>query len=231
MGFGLEKCCCLIPLRLGTFFIAIWFFAIYFLYSATGFLGVNAIVFYSGQAARPWYYINLLFSVFICLCGFCGLIGSCFSSRKFSKVFSVIVWINVDLSFLIYLISFILIISNYNRLVNSCQVVGFVGIGNPQQEITPVQLNNEYNYYSPVKQYPGLFTEHAADEKACKSMIKNLIILFGSLVFIIQLIQVYFAYVVSAYAKRLTNGARHHRLHDQQIKEFEESRYNMSTVY
>lgn len=26
MGLGLEKCCCFIPLRLGTLFIAIWFF-------------------------------------------------------------------------------------------------------------------------------------------------------------------------------------------------------------
>lgn len=33
------------------------------------------------------------------------------------------------------------------------------------------------------------------------------------------------------YASRLRNGARHHRLHDQQIKDFEESRYHMSTVY
>ncbi|KAI9481301.1 MAG: hypothetical protein EXX96DRAFT_480068 [Benjaminiella poitrasii] len=231
MGFGLEKCCCLIPLRLGTFFIAIWFFAIYLIYSATGFLGVNAIVFYSGQAATPWYYISMLFSVFICLGGFCGIIVSCFASRKFAKVFSVIVWINVDLSILVYLISLILIAVNKNHLASSCQVVGFVGIGNPQQDIAPVQLHNEHSYYSPVRYYPGLRTEHAADQETCARIMRDFIILFGCLAFVIQLIQIYFAYVVSAYAKRLSNGARHHRLHDQQIKEFEETRYHMSTVY
>ncbi|CAO3631423.1 unnamed protein product [Mucor fragilis] len=230
MGLGLEKCCCLIPLRLGTFFIAIWFFAIYLFYTATGFVGVNSIVFYSGQAARPWYYINLLFAVFICLGGFCGIIGSFFASRRFSKAFSVIVWVNCILSIIVYVASLVLIALNKQHVIDSCSVIGFVGVGNAQQDITPTQFNSNNAYYSPVK-YPGLLTEHAASKDACSSMINTFTIVFGVVVFVVQLIQIYFAYVVGAYAKRLSNGARHHRLHAQQIKDFEESQYHMSTVY
>jgi hypothetical protein len=60
-------------------------------YSATGFVGVNAIVFYSGQASKPWYYIELLFSVFICLGGFCGIAGSCFVSDTHTIVFLLLI--------------------------------------------------------------------------------------------------------------------------------------------
>ncbi|KAI8390299.1 hypothetical protein BD560DRAFT_380568 [Blakeslea trispora] len=229
MGLGLEKCCCFIPLRLGTFIIAIWFCALYLLYTATGFLGINAIVVYSGQAARPWYYIDLLFSVFICVGGLCGIIGSTFASRRFSKAFSFIAWVNVALSILIYVISLVLVGIHRNQIVDSCRVVGFVNVNNARREPNFSTPSSQV-HYSPVH-YPGLLTEHAATESQCQSMTKTFIIAFGVVIFVVQLIQIYFAYVVGAYAKRLANGARHHRLHAQQIKDFEESRYHMSTVY
>ncbi|KAI8076442.1 uncharacterized protein B0P05DRAFT_545878 [Gilbertella persicaria] len=229
MGLALEKCCCFIPLRLGTFFIAIWFCAVYLLYTASGFLAFNPIVVYSGQVARPWYYINLLFSVFICIGGLCGIIGSTFASRRFSKAFSIIAWINVALSILIYVISLALICVHRQDVIDSCRVVGFVSINNSRHEMT-VSKPSDQTYYSPVH-YTGLLTEHAATEAQCSAMTKTFIIAFGVVVFIVQLIQIYFASVVGAYAARLRSGARHHRLHDQQIKDFEESRFHMSTVY
>ncbi|KAI8048040.1 uncharacterized protein B0P05DRAFT_564819 [Gilbertella persicaria] len=229
MGVGLEKCCCFIPLRLGTFFVAIWFCAVYLLYTATGFLAVNPLVVYSGQVARPWYYINLLFAVFICVGGLCGVIGSTFGSRRFSKAFSVIAWVNVILSILIYSISLALMGVYRHSVIDSCRVVGFVSINNSRHEMTVSKPSNQA-YYSPVH-YTGLLTEHAATESECSAMTNTFLIAFGTVAFVVQLIQIYFAYVVGAYAKRLANGARHHRLHAQQIKDFEESRYHMSTVY
>ncbi|KAI8875272.1 hypothetical protein K501DRAFT_329370 [Backusella circina FSU 941] len=229
MGLGLEKCCCLIPLRLGTFIIAIWFFGLYLFYTATGFIGVNSIVFYSGQKSIAWYYISLLFAIFICIGGLAGIIGSLFASRRFAKAFSIIVWINCFLSALVYIISLVFMSAYSQHTIDSCRVVGFVGIGNPQHDITPVQLTSS-SYYSPVK-YPGILTEHATSEDSCAEMTKTFTIAFGVVILVVQFLQVYFAYVVGAYAKRLSNGARHHRLHAQQIKDFEESRYHMSTVY
>ncbi|KAI9281559.1 hypothetical protein BY458DRAFT_469094 [Sporodiniella umbellata] len=229
MGIGLEKCCCFIPLRLGTFFVAIWFFVVYLFYTTTGFLGVNSVVYYSSQSAKAWYYINLLFSVFICLGGLSGIAGSLFASRRFSKAFSLISWINCFLSFVLYIVSLVLIASRKQSLIDSCRVMGFIGIGNAQTIISPVHVGSS-DYYSPVR-YPGLLTANAGTEAQCDAELKTFTITFGALIFVVQIVQVYFAYVVSAYAKRLKNGARHHRLHAQQIKDFEESRYHMSTVY
>ncbi|KAI9256928.1 hypothetical protein BY458DRAFT_441552 [Sporodiniella umbellata] len=230
MGLGLEKCCCFIPLRLGTFFIAIWFFVTYLFYSATGFLGVNAVLFYSSQTAKPWYYVSLLLAVFVCIAGLSGIAGSLFSSRRFAKFFSVLVWFNCLLSFVIYAVSLIIIAVQRQHAVDSCQVIGFVSIGNSQQQLfAPFHLSKS-PYHSPVK-FKGLLSENASSEAECQSKYKMFLILFAVLIFVIQIVQVYFGYVAAAYAKRLKNGARHHRLHAQQIKDFEESRYHMSTVY
>ncbi|KAI8978636.1 hypothetical protein BDB01DRAFT_799514 [Pilobolus umbonatus] len=229
MGLGLDKCCCFIPLRLGTCLIAIYFFAVYLFYSTTGFIGVNAAVFYSGQSAKAWYYINQLFTVFICVGGLVGIFGSCFSSRRFAQAFSIITWVGCVMSIVVYIITLVLVIVYHGSIVDSCRAIGFVGIKNIHRDITPVHLNNQ-QYYTPVK-YPGIYTENAGSESDCRSVLKSFVILYGLVTLFLQFIQIYFAYVVSAYAKRLKNGARHHRLHAQQIKDFEEARYHMSTVY
>ncbi|KAG1410448.1 hypothetical protein G6F58_009131 [Rhizopus delemar] len=173
--------------------------------------------------------MNLLFSVFICVGGLSGIIGSLFASRRFSKAFSIIVWISCVLSFILYIVSLVLITTKRDSTINSCRVMGFIGIGNPQTIIEPTHISHS-SYYTPVK-YPGLLTANAGTESECSAQLNLFSILFGVLIFIIGVIQIYFAYVVGIYAKRLKNGARHHRLHAQQIKDFEESRYHMSTVY
>lgn len=48
--------------------------------SANDLVSIAAIV-YSGQAASAWYYINLLFTVLVCVGGVIGMFGSCFVSR------------------------------------------------------------------------------------------------------------------------------------------------------
>ncbi|KAI8331938.1 hypothetical protein BC941DRAFT_517319 [Chlamydoabsidia padenii] len=229
MSAGIEKCCCFIPLRLGTFLIALWFTLIYLIDVTTGFLGINAAIIYSGQAASAWYYIDLLFTVLICTGGIVGMFGSCISSRKFAKTFSVVVWINCALSMLKYVICLALMISHQYDMTRACLRSGFIGVSNSQTSINPVVIPDS-PYYSPVR-YPGTLNANATSQEDCQATIKTFLITFGVVVFIIQMIQFYFATVVSTYASRLRNGARHHRLHDQQIKDFEESRFHMSTVY
>jgi hypothetical protein len=72
--------------------------------------------------------------------------------------------------------------------IDSCRVVGFAGIGNPQRDITPVQLTSS-SYYSPVK-YPGILTEHSASEARCQEMTKTFTIAFGVVIFVVQFLQV-----------------------------------------
>ncbi|KAI9305835.1 hypothetical protein BJ944DRAFT_264554 [Cunninghamella echinulata] len=229
MTVAIEKCCCFIPLRFGTFLIALWFTIIYLLDATTGFLGINAAIVYSGQATSAWYYIDLLFTVVVCLGGVIGLFGSCFNSRKFAKIFSVVVWVNCTLSMLKYVICLALMISHKYDMTRSCLRSGFVGFSNPQNSIQPVIIP-ENSFYSPVV-YPGTLNAYALSKEECEKAVNTFLIVFGVVICIVQILQFYFATVVSAYASRLRNGARHHRLHDQQIKDFEESRYHMSTVY
>ncbi|KAG0171328.1 hypothetical protein DFQ28_003862 [Apophysomyces sp. BC1034] len=193
------------------------------------FFFVIAVVVYSGQSAKAWYYIDLLFTVLVCLGGLFGILGSCFASRKFAKVFSVVVWVNCILSIVKYLVSLVLMVLFREGMVHSCQRSGFAGFSNAQATMSPAVISDS-PYYAPVK-YPNTLNSNAMTMEDCEASVKTFLISYGVIIFLVEMLQIYFASVVSAYASRLRNGARHHRLHDQQIKDFEESRYHMSTVY
>lgn len=75
------------------------------------------------------------------------------------------------------------------NVVESCMVYGFVGIGNPQQNISPVHLSGT-SYYTPVVQYPGLMSQHALSENDCSHLIKTFAIIFGVIVFVVEVVQV-----------------------------------------
>lgn len=88
-----------------------------------------------------------------------------------------------------YVVSLVLMATNFQRITESCMVIGFVGLGNSQRHTGPIQINPSSTYYSPVS-YPGIFTEHAASEQECASVIKIYTIIFGVVVFVVQFIQV-----------------------------------------
>ncbi|OBZ84537.1 hypothetical protein A0J61_07417 [Choanephora cucurbitarum] len=229
MGLTVEKCCCFIPLRLGTLIIALWFFVAYLLDTITGFLGINSIVVYSGQTAKAWYYINFLFTVLVLVGGLFGIFGSLFAQRRSARLFSVVVWICCGLSILKYVISLGLMAAYRHTMIQTCIRSGMVGISNAQTNLTPTTVSVG-GYYSPVK-YPETLNANATSEEDCEHAMQLMIISWGVVGFFVQLLQLYFATVVNAYASRLEQGTRHHRLHDDQTKDFEESRFHMSTVY
>ncbi|KAI9256871.1 hypothetical protein BY458DRAFT_519100 [Sporodiniella umbellata] len=225
-----EKCCCFIPLRLGSFIVALWFFVAYFIDAITGFLGMNAVVIYSGQTTKAWYYINSLFTVLVLAGGFSGVIGTAFAQKRFARLFNFVVWTCCVLSFVKYITSLALMIVYRQNMVNTCIRSGFVGFNNAQTGLTASPSISTGSYYSPVK-YPNTLNANATSSSECEQAVKSLIIAWGTIIFIVQLLQLYFATIVNSYSNRLNNGTRHHRLHDQQIKDFEESRFHMSTVY
>ncbi|KAF7731579.1 hypothetical protein EC973_009343 [Apophysomyces ossiformis] len=114
-------------------------------------------------------------------------------------------------------------------MVRSCLRSGFAGFSNAQTSMSPAVISDS-PYYAPVR-YPNTLNSNAMSLEECQASVKVFLITYGVVIFLVEMLQIYFASVVSAYASRLRNGARHHRLHDQQIKDFEESRYHMSTVY
>ncbi|KAH8553981.1 hypothetical protein BGW37DRAFT_483035 [Umbelopsis sp. PMI_123] len=224
----LEQCCCCIPLRAGTFIIALWFFVTNLFETTSGFLGRNSIFAYASQSSKAIFIIQQIFTLLIAAGGLFGMIGSCVASRKFAKIFSITVWTACALSIIKYLLALILIATHRENVIESCEATGFVSMTHPESSITATFTSSPY--YHPVS-YPGTLNASSMSYDECSQAVKVMLITFGVVVFIIQIVQIYFASVVSAYSSRLRNGARHHRLHDQQIKDFEESRYQMATVY
>lgn len=87
--------------------------------------------------------------------------------------------------------------TNSQHTTQSCMVVGFVSIDNLQRNVSPVRISDS-NFYTPVK-YPGILTEHATSESDCSRMIKLFTILFGVIIFLVQIVQVkikYYAIIV-----------------------------------
>jgi hypothetical protein len=78
--------------------------------------------------------------------------------------------------------------TNSAHSIESCRVIGFVDSTNAHKDVTPVQLSTS-DFYTPVK-YPGILTEHAASESDCAHMTKMFMIIFGVVVFVVQLVQV-----------------------------------------
>jgi hypothetical protein len=74
------------------------------------------------------------------------------------------------------------------NMINTCIRSGFVGLGNPQAGLGPTTISTN-GYYSPVK-YPDTMNQFASSADDCEASVKMTIILWGALIFVIQLIQV-----------------------------------------
>lgn len=110
------------------------------------------------------------------------------AQRKSARFFSIIVWICCGLSFSKYVISLVLMIVYRQNMINTCIRSGFVGLGNPQAGLVPTTISTN-SYYSPVK-YPDTMNQFASSAEDCESAVKMTLILWGALIFVIQLIQV-----------------------------------------
>ncbi|KAI9025910.1 hypothetical protein CLU79DRAFT_743695 [Phycomyces nitens] len=230
MGLGMEKCCCFVPLRSGALIISIWFFIVYSFDIIACFTRVNAFALYAAQSAWIWLDIYLILSFFAVISGLIGVFGLCLASNpRFVEGLSKVVWVSCLLSFLKSIVSLGLILAHRDTITRTCLRSGIISYSNPMELLQPANIT-ESPFYSPVN-YPRTLNAHAEDLNECQTGIKHLINLFIVLVVLFSLLQIYFGFVVRAYAGRLTKGARHHRLHDQQIKDFEDSRNHMSTLY
>ncbi|KAI7871239.1 hypothetical protein BDF14DRAFT_1207941 [Spinellus fusiger] len=230
MGLGMDKCCCFIPLRSGTLIISIVLITLHSIDILTCFARINALPLYAAQSFWAWIDIYLILSFFSVLCGIVG-VSSIFlvSSPKFTEVLSKGVWASCFLSVFKDTTSLALVTSHKNTIVRSCLRSGIVGLYNPMSSFAPANITQS-SFYTPVV-YPDTLNENALGIDQCTYGITQFINVSIVLLVVSSLLQFYFGFVVRAYAGRLTKGARHHRLHDQQIKDFEDSRHNMSTVY
>lgn len=110
------------------------------------------------------------------------------AQRKSARFFSIVVWVCCSLSFIKYVISLALMVVYRQNMINTCIRSGIVGFGNSQIGLGPTTISTN-SYYSPVK-YPNTMNAHATSAEDCEHSIKMLIILWGVLIFIVQMVQV-----------------------------------------
>lgn len=87
-----------------------------------------------------------------------------------------------------YVISLALMVVYRQNMINTCIRSGVVGFGNSQIGLVPTTISTN-SYYSPVK-YPDTMNAHATSAEDCEQSIKMLIILWGAIIFVVQVVQV-----------------------------------------
>lgn len=75
-----------------------------------------------------------------------------------------------------------------DQMVKSCERSGFVSFGNNQVPLTGTVLTDS-SYYSPVR-YPGTLNAHAMSAEDCEHSVRTLLISFGVVIFLVELLQV-----------------------------------------
>ena len=84
--------------------------------------------------------------------------------------------------------SLALMIIYRQNMINTCIRSGFVSFNNAQIGLVPSNISTN-GYYTPVK-YPNTLNAHATSAEDCQQAIRLLIITWGVIIFVVQLVQV-----------------------------------------
>jgi len=203
---SMKKCCLCIPLRAGTFLVALWFFVTSSFEAITGFLGRNAILSYVSQTNNIIFWVEESLTIVVALGGLVGIIGSCFATRGFVRAFSIITWIICIVSVIQHVSSLIVVGMNRQNLISECSETGKFDAS--PAEVTPL--------YTPIIRNHTLSPQPNSDGNTiyatCAKEVEIFIIVASVVVVVIQFIQFYFGMVVTAYAAKLTSQPKHTKL-------------------
>jgi len=237
---ALTKCCCCIPLRAGAFIIGLWFLIVNGFEAVSGFLGRNTVISYASQSSAAIFWAEIALSLLIAVGGLFGLIGSCCASRGFITAFSIITWISCLISIVKHVGAVVLIAIHRNEIVDECTKTGLVALSSSSVTLSSNGTwTNGNSTYSPVLHEgtinsPNLTSNSTAPPSRadCEKDVEIFLIVTAVVIIFIELMQIYFASVVGAYATKLRTETRHHKLRDQQIKDWDEAQMPMKdSVY
>jgi len=231
---ALTKCCCCIPLRPAVFIIAAWFFFSNAFEAITGFLGRNTTFEYLRQTSPIAFWVEEILTILVALGGFLGLVGVTCASRNFVYSAAAIIWFNVVVSIVKRVGAVVIIGLHQDGVIASCEQDGIFTLTNPDTISVLTNVASNSSSYTPVIR-PGtlnqnnitLFNGTKFSKDFCQKEAQYFLIGMAIVVAIVELFQIYFAAVVSAYAKQIKSGARHHRLRETQIRDWDESQVRM----
>jgi hypothetical protein len=230
----MKKCCFCIPLRAGTFLIALWFFVFSSFEAITGFLGRNAILSYVSQTNKSLFWIEESLAVVVALGGLVGIIGTCFATRGFIRAFSIVTWINCVFSVIQHVSSLIVVGVNRQNLINECSLTLTGKFDASPAEVTPlytpIMRNHTLGAQPDSNSTIGGSPDSNSVYATCAKEVEIFLIVAAVVVVVVQFIQFYFGMVVAAYAAKLTSQPKHTKL--MMPQEWDEQRMPMrESVY
>ncbi|KAL0095874.1 hypothetical protein J3Q64DRAFT_1709026 [Phycomyces blakesleeanus] len=191
-----KSCCCCIPLRAGVMVIAIVSSAFYI--SSLVYLLIRR----SDMFAKHPDSLNFLTPIFwtsvavvsvYSISSILGVFGSISQNRAMTAVFRVLYWIMAILILVVSVAGWVLLLVNRDSWQDECANY----VSKPDSDI-----------YSIVK-VPSGSEVATVLQNACSNDLKTILIVSGIAVVMGNIIQIYFASVVSSYASRLKRGNKH----------------------
>ncbi|KAI8368861.1 hypothetical protein EDC96DRAFT_574019 [Choanephora cucurbitarum] len=203
---GLGNCCFCIPLRVGVTSIAIlssvFYIAIliFLLMNRQGFDELPQTMI-SSTLTLFWVFVGTL-SLFAAFSLF-GVIAGLTQNKTMMNIFRFLYWTVTLLLFISSTAFWIYLMIQRDSVTTGCQQ--FMAL-NATTSITST--------YSPVTLPDG--TDGGLYHDYCASLTRQVLIISGVLVFVGNLVQIYFASVIGAYARRLKAGmtSQHQQLRD-----------------
>lgn len=212
----MKKCCLCIPLRAGTFLIALWFFIIAGFEAITGFLGRNAVLSYVSQTNIVIFWIEESLAILVALSGLVGIIGTCSASRRFIRIFSIVIWISCVISIIQHVSSLVIVSLNRQIIIDECAATGKLDVSPAEVTslYTPINRNNSLSIQADSSS--GFSPNSSSAFASCTKEVEIFVIVAAVVILVIQFLQFYFATVVGSYAAKLTSQPKHTKLMNQQ---------------
>jgi len=213
----MERCCLCIPLRAGVFIIALLLSLVWASEVILLVVHKKTIFDYfpdSSPLITPVYYTCIAAALLYCLGGLFGLVGSLAQNRPMASTFSVINWTLVTLELISSFSAWVYLLEEKDNIINDC-VTGSPAVaqnGTTSSTSSPPSANVNITGASNTSSYPLRIQVSSA--AACAGDVQKVIIVMGVIVFVGNLISLYFASVVGAYATRLKRNNQHHKLRD-----------------
>ncbi|CAO3597283.1 unnamed protein product [Absidia cylindrospora] len=188
-----NTCCCCIPIRAGVLIIATLSAAFYIVLLVT--LGIKKESLTSaeyGDRSAISYWVLFSISILYALSSLFGIVGGVAKNRAMTNIFRVLYWIMAILSLILSVGLWIAAMVYRDDSVAVCSDI----------------LQNPGKYGATLD---TTFTKPEADS-TCSNSMRNVLIISGVCVVIGNLIQLYFACAISAYATRLRRTNQHEKL-------------------
>ncbi|KAI8078833.1 uncharacterized protein BX664DRAFT_342823 [Halteromyces radiatus] len=189
-----NTCCCCIPIRAGVLIIATLSALFYIATLVCLLVGKGSLLNpeYSERIIIG-YWILFGLSILYTLSSIFGIVGGLAKNRGMTNIFKVLYWLMAILMLILSVGLWIASMVNRDETVAVCSDI--------------LQHPGTYNGELTTYNYPK-----AQADEICSSSMRNLLIGMGIGVFVGNLIQLYFACVISAYATRLRRTNQHERL-------------------